>query len=154
MKSLLSASLFPLLWQGLTFLFMFGLLGHNKLSAGCTLRYHVTIMFIPITSPSYCCMHKNTAHVLPAPGAFPVQQRRRHICKRTITRQIKVICGCSCVGLLLYTVSVIIFLCHDYCSVWRWCLQAACVTHINTSEQHLLQRQCSIRRVLEPPIGW
>lgn len=79
---------------------MFGLLGHNNISAGCTVRYHITVMFIqilPLLLLHTLCTHSSAGHFLP-----PIQTNARSVTsvKRTITPQTWSWSGeCSCLVL-------------------------------------------------------
>lgn len=74
---------------------MFGLLGHNNLSAGCAVRYHITVMFIQIQSSPIVKCTKLYAPCHSQHRAFlhcnPNKCMRRHIFKHTITPQIRVL---------------------------------------------------------------
>lgn len=95
---------------------MFGSLGHNNLSAGCTVRYHITIVFIQIQF-SYIAertkMHTSCHSQLRAFLHLITWSRRthRHICKKyNYTTDISLIWSCSCVDSLNLTVSMRILL--------------------------------------------
>lgn len=107
------------------FLLMFGLLGHNNLSAGCAVRYHITVMFIQIQSSPIVKCTKLYAPCHSQHRAFlhcnPNKCMRRHICKHTITPQIRgLIWSYSRPALLGFLNCVhCILCCNDYCSIWR-----------------------------------
>lgn len=71
------------------FLLMFGLLGHNNLSAGCAVRYHITVMFIQIqSSPIVECTKLHApchSQHRAFPHCNPNKCMRRHICKHNYT---------------------------------------------------------------------
>lgn len=114
-------ALFCLPLAGFNFLLMFGLLGHNKLCAGCTVRYHTTIMFIQIQSSHIVETHK-TAQILPQPTqGIPSLQLSLHTLntpiRHTITSQISLIWSYRGFAVLNCVHDYIP--CLDYCSIQR-----------------------------------
>lgn len=95
---------------------MFGLLGHSALT--CWLRSKIPHYNRVYPNPifSYCRMRKEL-HTRRHSRAGEHNPPSRRLCEHTITPEIRL----SCVP------------CHDYCSMRRWCLLAACLPHVNTS---------------------